>query len=116
MGSKPDYHGAGRWGEIDWDAEHNTRLPSVIPQHARCETCAYWCRNLGGACGLTLGMRLSSVKVAEDRCERWVEHVEWAPMMAVAEAKWVKERVLKYWRAKKAHKEAARGLNSKGRF
>jgi hypothetical protein len=42
-----------------------------------------------------------SVKVAEDRCKLWIEHVEWAPEVTTAAARWAIERKQKYWRTRK---------------
>ena len=101
MGSKPHYHGAGRWGETDWDAEYNARRLPVLPQHARCETCFVWARSLNGACGFTLFPGPVRLKYAEDRCDDWIEHPEWGPTVNTAAAQWTKERMQKYWRTRK---------------
>lgn len=92
MGSKPDYPGSGRWAETDWDAEYNVRRPPVLPQHGRCETCVFWCHALGGVCGITLDWDSARMRYAEDRCEHWQEHKDWAPWVMFAESQLPKER------------------------
>ena len=53
----------------DWDAPY--RQPAnLLPNEARCATCAYWC----GICGLDT----SRVKGEEDRCASWQQHREHA--------------------------------------
>ena len=87
--------------ESDWDAPHHQRR-SLLPNTARCETCAHWMRDVGGLCAITHDLGFDEVKRAEDRCLCWSEHVDYEVQVARALARFPKERMQKYWETRRA--------------
>ena len=73
--------------EPDYDAPWHQRGQLLSPV-ARCETCAHWAREIGGACAITFDLGLVEVKNPEDRCASWSGHVDYEAQVARVQARY----------------------------
>ena len=87
--------------EPDWDAVHHQHH-TLLPNAARCETCAHWMRDVGGLCAITHDLGFDEVKRAEDRCLCWSEHGEYEVQVARALARYPKEPWKRSWETRRA--------------
>ena len=67
MGARKDIRPT--WGEPNWEQPWHQHRDLLHPL-ARCETCASWLYQVGGDCGEEPGR----LRLAEDRCGKWVLH------------------------------------------
>jgi hypothetical protein len=89
------------WTEPDFDAPYHQRH-ALLPNVARCETCAHWMRAADGLCAITHDLGFDEVRRAEDRCLCWSEHGEYEVWVARVLARYPKEPQKRSWETRRA--------------